>query len=480
MRRRTGKMGIILIVFSVLAAVIFSLFLPLSATAAELSDNSLSSDSLSSRHVSAALSTSSESSRRHGSASSGTADSSRGNSVVIFVSREGSCISTDAIELRPGYSTAPAQPGCGPEKGVFLGWSSHRGATQPDFPGGYVFTTTPSSRSFYAVWKVMPETHTLLLNPNGGTQRASSVTVTAPRFLTLLPDEFVREGYRFLGWNTAADGTGISFRGGASIFVLRDVSLYAQWEKISVIPSPDADTDSSSEETTEKTDGKKDSGDTESADAAHEDEQKKTQGAKETKETDGKTQKEESPEQAIPEPSVTPSQESKSPSLDTDGKNPVADTVQHLLFGNSRWKGTAVFPNVVFTIPSTAEGDTVQEEDSESAAEESDGANDSDVGSEPDASQDQRIKDPWTKDSQTKKPRTVDPPFSDMSVEPDSLEEGEDVSQSAFARHAGPLLGAAAVLFVGVAAAFFPLSAGASGGAKISLVKKLFHVFHRL
>ncbi|MCI1934981.1 MAG: InlB B-repeat-containing protein [Bifidobacteriaceae bacterium] len=459
MGRRTGKMRIILIIFSVLAAVVLSLFLPLSATAAELSN-----DSLSFRHASAALSAIPESRGRHGgwwysgwhrsSENGDTADSSQKNPVLVFVSHEGSCISTDVIELKPGYSTAPAQPGCGPENGVFLGWSSHSGATQPDFPSGHIFTTVPSSRSFYAVWRVTPTTYTLLFDTNGGTQEVSSVKVAAPHFLATLPNEVIREGYRFLGWNTAADGTGISYGGGESIRVPRDATLYAQWEKIAVIPTPDADSDSgsNSEETTEKTDEEKGSGETESADAVHEerkDEQKETEGTKET-----------------------------------DGKNPLTDTVRRSLFGNSRWKGTAVFPNVVFTIPSTEQGGTAHGDDSGSAPEGSHGGDDTDVSPEPDKSQDQRTESPWTKDSRTKNPRTVDPPFSDMSVEPDSLEEGEDVSQSAFARHAGPLLGVAAVLFVGVAAAFFPLSAGASagaaGGAKVSLVRKLLHAFRRL
>ena len=40
-----------------------------------------------------------------------------------------------------------------------------------------------------------------------------------------------REGYRFVAWNTAANGLGTSYQPGATIpNVLNDITLYAQWE----------------------------------------------------------------------------------------------------------------------------------------------------------------------------------------------------------------------------------------------------------
>jgi uncharacterized repeat protein (TIGR02543 family) len=40
----------------------------------------------------------------------------------------------------------------------------------------------------------------------------------------------VKNGYTFIGWNTAADGTGSSYQGGASFSMpAADVTLYAQW-----------------------------------------------------------------------------------------------------------------------------------------------------------------------------------------------------------------------------------------------------------
>ena len=41
---------------------------------------------------------------------------------------------------------------------------------------------------------------------------------------------FTREGYNFLNWNTAADGTGDSYADGATVNLTENTTLYAQWE----------------------------------------------------------------------------------------------------------------------------------------------------------------------------------------------------------------------------------------------------------
>ena len=46
----------------------------------------------------------------------------------------------------------------------------------------------------------------------------------------LTANTFTREGYNFLNWNTAADGTGDSYTDGAKVTLTEDTTLYAQWE----------------------------------------------------------------------------------------------------------------------------------------------------------------------------------------------------------------------------------------------------------
>ena len=64
--------------------------------------------------------------------------------------------------------------------------------------------------------------------PAEGTMAPQSVT--AKKDTALNANTFTREGYNFLNWNTAADGTGDSYADGATVNLTADTTLYAQWE----------------------------------------------------------------------------------------------------------------------------------------------------------------------------------------------------------------------------------------------------------
>jgi hypothetical protein len=51
---------------------------------------------------------------------------------------------------------------------------------------------------------------------------------TAPSNLSA--NRYLRPGYRFTGWNTAVNGTGTPYGGGANFNFATDLTLYAQWE----------------------------------------------------------------------------------------------------------------------------------------------------------------------------------------------------------------------------------------------------------
>ena len=55
-------------------------------------------------------------------------------------------------------------------------------------------------------------------------------TVNAKTDTALNANSFTREGYNFLNWNTAADGTGDSYADGATVNLTVNTTLYAQWE----------------------------------------------------------------------------------------------------------------------------------------------------------------------------------------------------------------------------------------------------------
>jgi len=73
--------------------------------------------------------------------------------------------------------------------------------------------------------------YTVSFNKNGGDTNANPeiMTVVAGESLKTLPQNPTRSGYTFEGWNTEADGRGMSFTENTP--VLSDITVYAQWKK---------------------------------------------------------------------------------------------------------------------------------------------------------------------------------------------------------------------------------------------------------
>ena len=76
--------------------------------------------------------------------------------------------------------------------------------------------------------------YTIKFNANGGTGTMADMNVKRTVSQTLTTNSFTRSGYDFIGWNTASDGSGISYSDGAEIAYasITDgdvITLYAQW-----------------------------------------------------------------------------------------------------------------------------------------------------------------------------------------------------------------------------------------------------------
>lgn len=76
---------------------------------------------------------------------------------------------------------------------------------------------------------------TVTFEANGSTEypvegTMTPQTVNAKTDTALNANSFTREGYNFLNWNTAADGTGDSYADGATVNLTENTTLYAQWE----------------------------------------------------------------------------------------------------------------------------------------------------------------------------------------------------------------------------------------------------------
>ena len=72
----------------------------------------------------------------------------------------------------------------------------------------------------------------LTYDANGGEGAIDSATGAAGKIVTVAQNEFTRNNYTFIGWNTQADGKGTAYKAGDSFTLTdKDTMLYAQWSK---------------------------------------------------------------------------------------------------------------------------------------------------------------------------------------------------------------------------------------------------------
>ncbi len=76
------------------------------------------------------------------------------------------------------------------------------------------------------------QTHTIHFNSNGGLGTMNDQTVNEFEPTALQNNAFTREGFVFEGWNSEADGTGDYYADGATVSLLDDLTLYAQWDQL--------------------------------------------------------------------------------------------------------------------------------------------------------------------------------------------------------------------------------------------------------
>ena len=116
---------------------------------------------------------------------------------------------------------------------TFLGW------TGTDLTGNTLSVTIPTgsegNRTYTARWQ--PHAYKVVFHANGGTGTMADQDFTFGQAQNLRTNAFTRTDCRFLGWNTAADGTGTAYANEASVRDLTTqnggtVNLYAQWENL--------------------------------------------------------------------------------------------------------------------------------------------------------------------------------------------------------------------------------------------------------
>lgn len=79
------------------------------------------------------------------------------------------------------------------------------------------------------------KTYTVIYNANGGEGTMANQILTYDKATALSACTFTRDGYTFIGWNTAADGTGTSYADKQvvkNMTIVEGVVLYAQWQAV--------------------------------------------------------------------------------------------------------------------------------------------------------------------------------------------------------------------------------------------------------
>lgn len=112
----------------------------------------------------------------------------------------------------------------------FLGWSKSATATAATYAPGATYSG--ASTTLYAVWQYALETYSITYNANGGSGAPGGQIKTEGVSIVLSLVKPTRYPYRFLSWNTAANGSGTTYIPGATYSTDAPLTLYAQWEII--------------------------------------------------------------------------------------------------------------------------------------------------------------------------------------------------------------------------------------------------------
>ena len=102
---------------------------------------------------------------------------------------------------------------------TFVGWNPEVVVAEED--ATYTAQYSATARVFY----------TITFNANGGEGSMEPQRFEVGVDTALNTNAFTREGYKFIGWNTAADGSGATYADeGAILELTGDMTLYAQWQ----------------------------------------------------------------------------------------------------------------------------------------------------------------------------------------------------------------------------------------------------------
>ncbi|MBR4282994.1 MAG: InlB B-repeat-containing protein [Clostridia bacterium] len=112
-------------------------------------------------------------------------------------------------------------------------WNTAADGTGTSYQPGDVVTVNETF-TLYAIWENVEKEvvfYTVTFDANGGEgEMAPETDIPENGSITAPFCDFTYEGYNFVGWNTAADGSGDLYEEWDDVTVLGDLTLYAMWE----------------------------------------------------------------------------------------------------------------------------------------------------------------------------------------------------------------------------------------------------------
>ena len=109
----------------------------------------------------------------------------------------------------------------------FASWNSAIDGSGSSYSPGGTVTMPAGDLTLYAQWTA--NSYSTSYDANGGSGAPGVSTNLYGSILTISPAEPTRAGYRFNGWNTAANGSGVTWNPGNTLTVTEDIALFAQW-----------------------------------------------------------------------------------------------------------------------------------------------------------------------------------------------------------------------------------------------------------
>ena len=108
---------------------------------------------------------------------------------------------------------------------VFAGWNTQQDGSGVSYQPGESFLMTDDT-TLYAQWNMA---FSIIMYENYGDNNTVRQEVLRGESAHIRANSFTRYGYTFVGWNTKADGSGLTYCDGEYITPEKTTHLYAQW-----------------------------------------------------------------------------------------------------------------------------------------------------------------------------------------------------------------------------------------------------------